>query len=191
MHFQECPWEHGWACLSPQQPHHTSVEPRKPGERRMLRVAVPAAGPSGKWTVMPLKPCTCWDTASCCPQWPDWLLQGRVKHYQGSPHSALPCSSCFDKSILNILFFFLVCVPIFTIFMTEESWTNQSFRRVYIGGWKLFNYFSFIFLFFYKQSYISKWESSSSRKVEKFSSENIIMGYFVNKTFFFMKTKPL
>lgn len=76
------------------------------------------------------------------------------------------------KKCFKYTFFLLECVQIFTIFVTEGSWTNQSFRGVYLGSWRLF--------FFSINSFVSKRESISSWKVERFSSANVITGYFEN-----------
>lgn len=108
--------------------------------------------------------------------WPDWFPQGRVKHCQGSPHSA-PLQ--FQDSLLLL-------------------W-QKIFKYLFFFSWYMFRYLPFswqrnlekisLFFFFNKQSYISKWKSISSKKVEFFFLWKCYNRVFDSKNFFFVKTK--
>lgn len=86
--------------------------------------------------------------------------------------SSRTACSCFDKRFLNIFFFF--------------SW--YMFRYLPFSWQRNLEKIS-LFFFFNKQSYISKWKSISSKKVEIFFLWKCYNRVFDSKNVFFVKTK--
>lgn len=117
--------------------------------------------------------------ASNCSKW-NWAVAfGDLSnsHREGSNTARalhtllLRCSrtvfSCFDKRLLNISFFF-------------PGIRSDIYN---CHGTRILNKSVFYFFLLNKQSYISKWKSISSKKVEKFSSENVKTEYLTTRTF--------